>query len=394
MHTDAVDITLNPNGFRKFHSGTTTFRSEQIVFPDFQCQPGDQARVFSPDGAFLARGYFNPLSRIPLRILSYEDIDLNPDFWADRIAQAHRFRLKFYSETDSFRVIYAESDGIPGLVVDKFGAYLVIQITTAGIERFKPMILDALVGHFKPAAVVSACDSQSRKKEGLPLYRQVEYGTLEAPVLVPVGAVEHFIDPLHGHKTGFFLDQQRNREKAAQFCAGKRVLDMFSYSGAFSIQAARAGAAEVTGVDIFAPGIELATRTAQHLHLSETCRFLRAEAFAFLKEHAGKQAWDVIFLDPPSLVRGSHRARRNRNNYLKLNRLALGCLAPGGILVTSICSFHVSRDDFMQLMGTALFQSGRSGKIFFIGGAGPDHPVSPGIPGTDYLKCFFIQLLN
>ena len=385
-------LTVTPNGLNEIHRGNCTLPDTAVAEPPGECEPGGTVRVLDPDGGFGATGYYNAASKIPLRILSLKDEPVDRAFWAARIRSAWAFRTRFYSPDDSFRLIYGESDGMPGLTVDYFSGILVIQVSTAGMERHLDCIISILREVLSVRAMILANDSLSRKKEGLDLYRKWVSGEVELPCSVTIDGLSHVIDPVNGQKTGFFLDHRLNRIQAAELAAGKTALDMFCYSGAFAIRAAVAGATQVTGVDISPGALDLANRSAELNHVAARCEFLKAEGFQFLKDSAGTRAWDLVFLDPPSLVRGSGRARRNLNNYRKVNRLAVQCTAPNGILVTSICSYHVSREELTAMIAEALADSGRTGRIFASSGAGPDHPVHPGTPGTDYLKCFFVAL--
>ncbi|MBN1355239.1 class I SAM-dependent rRNA methyltransferase [bacterium] len=383
---------LTDKALQLIREGHAIFTPSSIARVPDPVEPGATVRVLSPAGELIGLGYFNGLSRIPLRILTFTDEPVDRGFWDRRIEAAWRFRRKFYSRKDSFRIVFGEADGFPGLVADWFSGVLVVQITTAGMERQMECVLPVLVDRLSPKAVILSCDSLARKKEGLPCYRRIETGRIDIPFQASVDGIRSWMDPMTGHKTGFFLDHRLNRKRAAEFCHGKRVLDMFCYSGDFGIRAAMAGASDVTLVDIFESALGLGSRTAADHGVSNRCDFIRAEAVDFMTRYAGRDRWDVIFLDPPSWVRGAGRARRNLANYRKVNRLALQCLALGGLLVTSICSYHVSREDFLRLLGHALHEADRTGRIFETGGAGPDHPILPGLEGTDYLKCFFLEL--
>ena len=385
-------LTVNNHGIRAIRRGNCTLFNTTVADAPSPCEPGEIVRILDPAGQFAAIGYYNSASKIPLRILSLKDEPVDRAFWVARIRSAWSFRTRFYPETDSFRLIYGESDGMPGLTVDYFSGIFVLQVSTAGMERHLDTIISILEEMFSVQAVIIANDSLSRKKEGLELFRQKISGEAQLPCPVIIDGLKHWIDPVNGQKTGFFLDHRLNRSKAAALTYGKTALDMFCYSGAFAVRAAAAGASQVTGIDISPGALDLATQSAALNNVESQCEFIKAEGFQFLKENAGKRVWDLVFLDPPSLVRGSGRARRNLNNYRKVNRLAVQCTAPNGILVTSICSYHVTREELTEMIADALTESGRTGRIFATCGAGPDHPVHPGTPGTDYLKCYFVAL--
>ncbi len=387
-------IQLSPGAVGQIEKGKRSFDIGQcLTYPD-TCIPGELVQILDPDEHCIAQGYFNPQSKIPLRILSFTDKAITDAFWWDRIVSAHRYRQRFYSDDNSYRLIYGEADELPGLVVDRFENHLSVQITTAGMEHFTDTIVSILKEHFHPDSITLVNDSLPRKKEGLPLYRKVVHGNLTGPFKAKVDGLTHWIDTLHGHKTGFFLDHRENREKAARLCTGKRVLDIFSYSCAFGIRAAHHGALRVDCIDIVESALDLGRMTFQEHGLFTIADLRNTEAFQFLADPMHFRNWDLIFLDPPSFVKGNRRARRNMSNYRKINTLAINCLAPDGILVTSNCSFHVSQDEFRELVGSAMMESHRSGRIFYSGQAGPDHPIRPGMDGADYLKCLFIQMDN
>jgi 23S rRNA (cytosine1962-C5)-methyltransferase len=387
-------VILSAQGVRALEQGNTIIPADLVSRPSDTCDPGSLVTVLSPSNTLMGTGYFNALSRIPLRMLTDGPEPVDADFWSKRIESAYRYRQQFYCDTDSYRVIFGESDGFPGLVADWYSGVLVVQITTAGMERLFPLLLPLIKEQLSPRALILSCDSLARKKEGLTTYRKVEFGRGNGPFQAEIDGLQQWIDPLTGHKTGFFLDHRLNRVRGAMFCKGKRVLDMFCYSGDFGIRAAGNSAESVTAVDIFNPAIELGKKTAADHGLTDRTHFIRAEAIDFLSNACRRDTWDVIFLDPPSWVRGAGRSRRNLNTYRKVNRLALQRLAPNGILITSICSFHVTRNDFFTLLGRALHESGRIGRVFETGSASPDHPVKPGVPGMDYLKCFFLQMTD
>ena len=373
--------------------GMININAKYIPETKTEIAPGTIIDILSSTGQFIGRGYYNSNSKIPLRILSFDDEPIDYTFLLKRFEKARKYRERFFSPSDSYRLIHAEADGLPGLVIDKFNRHYCVQITTYGMERLKPIIIDILNNKLKAESIFLLCDSLSRKKEGLEPYRQIEFGNPKLPLYAEVNAIRYYFDPLKGHKTGFFLDQQANRFHAAEFCHGLTVLDMFCYCGAFSIIAAHHGAAEVHGVDIFSEGLEWANQTAAFHHLESIVTFHREEGTEFMIRHQDRM-FDVVFLDPPSLVRGYRRARRNLNNYKKLNRLALKLIKPKGMLITSICSYHVSFDDFQQIIGEVFYDSHRNGYIFSRGHAGFDHPVFPGRKETDYLKTFYIQLMD
>ncbi len=390
MEFDPELIVTSP-AERLIRRGQVSLTSEYLREPFPEVEPGATVSIISENGEFLGKGYCNTNSKIPLRLMSYENEKIDFDFILRRCLTAAEYRHKFYSPTGSYRLIHSEADGLPGLIIDKFNAHYCVQISTFGIERLKPWITEILVRCFNAESLFFLCDSLGRKKEGLECYKQIAHGKPVLPLCAEIDGVEYYFDPLSGHKTGFFLDQRENRRLSALISPGKRVLDLFCYCGAFSIASSLAGADHVDAVDIFQEGIDWGKRSASHHKLESRITFHRQEATQFMKSNTG-QKWDVVFLDPPSLVRGYRRAKRNLSNYRKINRLALELVNPGGVFVTSICSYHVTPDDFHRILGEVFHDSKRNGYIFRQCGASFDHPVFPGRSETDYLKTFFIQI--
>ncbi|MBN1296964.1 class I SAM-dependent rRNA methyltransferase [bacterium] len=382
-------VRLSSSGYALWLEKHYTYPDHTIADAPTGLKPGDPVRIALPEGTVTGTGYFNTRSRLPLRVLSFDTHPIDSEFWTALLESALTFRRRFYPPGDSYRLVFGEADHIAGLIVDVFGSIAVIQITTSGLERYREAILDSVETVVRPDAIILACDSLPRKKEGLDLYRTVARGSCPGPFSAHVDGLPHYIDTVHGHKTGFFLDHRDNRAMTASLCSGKRILDLFCFSGALSIRAARTGAERITAVDIHDPSIQLGRQTACLNQCSDRIDFIHDEAFSFLRNTSDQ--YDLIFLDPPSFVRGSHRAMRNLANYIKINTLALNALVPKGILVTSCCSFHVSRPDFMTVAATSLKQAERTGRIFRVGGQSPDHPILANVEGTDYLKCFFIE---
>jgi len=385
-------LILKQTGKIQLESGIQTIRAREIESADESIAPGDLVEILGPDKLFCGLGYFNHQSRIPLRILTRKKETIDEEFWMRRLDSAWKYRSHFYTRENSCRLVYGEADNLPGLVIDRYCDLYVVQITTAGMEKQSELLVKLLIQQFNPSCIILSCESLPRKKEGLPLYRKVVHGEYQSPAKIVVDDIVYLVDPMTGHKTGYFLDQRENRLFASKLCRDKHILDIFCYTGAFGIAAALNDARNVTFVDIHEPSIDLAKRNVNYHGISNRCKIRKAEAFQFLAETDEK--YDLIFLDPPSFVRGHQRARRNMSNYRKLNNLALQCLAPEGILVSSNCSYYVNKHEFSSIIGKAQTETGRSGRIFHFGQTGPDHPHRAEIPDTDYLKCFFIQLDN
>jgi 23S rRNA (cytosine1962-C5)-methyltransferase len=286
-----------------------------------------------------------------------------------------------------YRLVHAEADGLPGLVVDRFGAALVVQSNAAGMAWLEPVVLDALAELLSPDAIVLRNDSPARGLEGLASETRVARGGLDAPVMVHENGAVFRADLLGGQKTGWFFDQRDNRRFLAALARGARVLDLYCYTGGFAVQAARSGATAVLGIDRSEPALALAIEAAELNGVDRICSFRRGEAFAEAGGLAAKdERFDIVIADPPAFAKSRTEVPAALRGYRKLARLAASVTAGGGILFIASCSFHVGAAEFAEAVRRGLADAGRAGRILRIAGADADHPIHPALPETAYLK--------
>lgn len=360
--------------------------------PDFPS--GELVELTDSRGRFVATGYCNPKSVISVRILSREREKIDGDFFLRMIETALAYRKRFYAEEESYRVVYSEADRLPGLIVDRYGPYIVIQLLTAGMERHTSSIIAAIEALFSPQAIIACNDIPSRALEGLPVERKVLSGKLERPVVISKNGLAFEIDLLEGQKTGFFLDQSENYLLLKGLVEGGEVLDTFCYTGGWSVHAARFGAKSVIGIDASEGALDLARRNAARNGFDSRCRFEAGNVFDFLKAQEGEgREFDCIVLDPPSFVKRRKEVENAVRGYKEINLRAMKLLRPGGFLVTCSCSYHLSEGRFREILLDAARDVGRALRLATLRSQAKDHPVLLSLPETEYLKCAVLQVL-
>jgi len=358
-----------------------------------QFTAGDLVHVKSDDGKVMGTAYVNPQTLICARLLSRKpNLKCGANFFKERLITALALREKLFDKP-YYRLVFGESDGLPGLVIDRFGAVLSVQITTAGIEQRKESLLAALVELLSPVAIILKNDNSQRELEGLSLESEVAYGELPDTIIIEENGAQFKIDILEGQKTGWFYDHRSSRALLASVAKNQRVLDLFSYTGAWGIPAALAGASEVTCVDASEGALTLAKENAQLNQVDDKMHFVRSDVFDFLKQaRLENQLYDIIVLDPPALVKRKKDFKQGYEAYRRLNQLALQVLSKNGILVSASCSYHLSRENLHEILRSSGRHIDRHLVFFASGGQGPDHPVDPASPETDYLKTFFCSV--
>ncbi|WP_019864654.1 class I SAM-dependent rRNA methyltransferase [Methylovulum miyakonense] len=366
---------------------------------DMQRSPLDQftagglVQIHSADGKAMGTAYVNPNTLVCARLLSRKaNLKCGQNFFKERLSTALALREKVFDKP-YYRLAFGESDGLPGLVIDRFGDVFSVQITTAGIEQRKTALLDALVELFAPSAIVLKNDNSQRELEGLSLASEVAYGELPGTLAIEENGAQFYVNILDGQKTGWFYDHRSSRAQLAGLAKGLRVLDLFSYTGAWGIPAARAGAAEVTCVDASEGALTLAAESARLNGVADCMQFVRSDVFDFLKQaRLDNQVYDIIVLDPPALIKRKKDFKQGYEAYRRLNHLALQVLGKNGVLVSASCSFHLSRDNLQEILRSSGRHIDRHLTFFANLGQGPDHPIDPAIPETDYLKTFFCSV--
>lgn len=357
---------------------------------------GQVVDLTSSDGQWVARGLVNPHSRLRVRLYSWDPAQqLDDEFFCRRIDQAIRRRaLAGVVPADGAqRIVFSESDGLSGLVVDRYANYLSVQITAGGLDRFREVILDHLQQALRPAGICLRIDEKSASHEGLTKTDLWVRGSAPGElILFRQNGLTWGVDLMGGQKTGAYLDQASNHAVAAQYLRGRRVLDICCYLGGFGLVAAAAGATEVVGVDGSERALAAAEENARRNGLTQL-RFVQGDCFDYLREaHARGERYDAVVLDPPRFAGSRHQLDSALRAYQKLNSSAVDLLVPGGILVTNSCSGRVSRSDFLNMLCDVARRRGRSITILESRGAAPDHPISVSCPETDYLKCMICEV--
>src|SRR3990172_6495326 len=341
-------------------------------------------------GRFQGKAFWSARSKIALRLLTREDVPVDEGFFAERIASALALRERLFPGEPAARIVHGEADLLPGLVADRYGDVVVMQTLVPGTDRRKEMIAGVLWDALKLRSVVERNDVRVRELEGLPQTRGVLRGAEPGPLEYREGAARMKLDVLGGQKTGAFLDQRENRLRAGEYASG-RCLDCFSYAGAFAWQLA--GRAErVTAVEMQAPAAALARENAA-LNRAENVGVVEANAFDYLRDASEREPeYDLVVLDPPAFAKNKEAIPAARRGYKDINLRAMQVLKPGGILVTSSCSYHMSEEMFEELIHDAARDAGRPAQLLERRGAARDHPVLLGVPETRYLKCFVVRL--
>jgi 23S rRNA (cytosine1962-C5)-methyltransferase len=345
------------------------------------------------DESPLGVAMFNPRSLIAARMLDRDaGRAIGRRFVGRRLEGALRLRERLFEEP-FYRLVHAEADGLPGLVIDRFGPVVAVQSNTAGMARLEPLVIDAVGALLSPAAVVLRNDSPARTLEGLGLRAEVTRGALDGPVMVREDGGVFPIDPLAGQKTGWFYDQRGNRRFVAGLARGARVLDLYCGGGGFAVQATRAGAAATLGIDSSEPALKLATEAAALNGVAQICGFRRGEAFAeAARLAAAGERFDIVVADPPAFARSRKEVPAALRGYRKLARLAASLTAAGGFLFIASCSYNVGAAELAEAVRRGLGDAGRGGRILRLAGAGADHPVHPALPESAYLKAMTLAL--
>jgi 23S rRNA (cytosine1962-C5)-methyltransferase len=354
-------------------------------------EAGDVVRVADRRGRFLGQAFFNPRSEISLRIAERTETPVDEEWFATRIKKASEYRESLRIDADAYRVLHAEADGVPGLVVDRYDEYLVLQIGSAAVERRLEWVIRALQELFAPVGILARNDSAARKREGLDTGVRVLEGEVPDSVVVREGTVRYRADLWKGQKTGGFLDQRENHLAAARYASG-RVLDVFTYAGGFALHAAQR-AESVEAVDSSGPALE-SVRANAELNGLENISVTRSNAFDLLRERSDLgERYDTVVLDPPAFAKAKRELPGARRAYKEINLRAMKLLSPGGILITCSCSYHFSREIMQETLRSAALDSGRTMRVREWRGQATDHPEILSVPETRYLKCAVLECL-
>ncbi|GIL39933.1 class I SAM-dependent rRNA methyltransferase [Roseiterribacter gracilis] len=390
--TDRPKLRLLPRHEARVRGGHPWVFSNEIAM-DVAARalpPGGLVELEDARGAPLATAYFNPRTLIAARVLGAPGTVVDRAFWHERLAAALHLRERMFDKP-FYRLVHAEADRLPALIVDRMGDVLSVQANAAGIDAALDDILGALTDLLKPRAILLRNDSPVRELEGLPQETRVAHGTIDAPVEIEENGCKFLLDLRDGQKTGWFYDQRANRAFVAGFAKNARVLDLYAYAGGFALAAAKAGAREVIAVDRSAGAIEAINANAAANGLKVDA--VKAEVFADLERRIGlNETYDVVIVDPPAFIKSKKETASGLRGYAKLAKLAAPLVAPGGILFTASCSHHADLVNFAHAITHGLGQAKRSGRVLQTSGAGPDHPVHPLLPESAYLKALTFQL--
>jgi 23S rRNA (cytosine1962-C5)-methyltransferase len=382
------DRRLSSGHLWVFSNEVDTSRTPLTAF-----EPGALCRVISDREKFLGFAYVNPRSLISARIMGRD-----PQFLPGKSLIVHRLQValalrRALYEQPYYRLVYGESDGLPGLVLDRFGDVIVGQIATAGMEALKPAIEEAVRKVMSPAALLWKNDSGARELEGLGAYVETAFGELPSTLTVEEGGLTFSVPVSDGQKTGWFFDQSANRLALRKYVGGARVLDVFSYLGAWGLGALKAGANEVTCVDSSATALEGLQSTAAANGLKPG--LIKGDAFDVMESLiAERRRFDVVIIDPPAFIKRRKDIPKGEAAYKRLNQLALQLLEREGVLVSCSCSYHLQSESLVNAIQRAARHVSRFVQIVEVGGQAPDHPIHPAIPETRYLKSFFCRVVQ
>ena len=394
--------TEHDRAVRRFHPWIFSGAVEKL---SVHCDAGAVIDVLAANGDFLGRGFYNPRSNIVCRMLTWTDEAIDRHFFAERLGRAWQQRRMMFGDappssspegavpaTDAFRLVNAEGDGLPGLIVDSYGGFLAVQISSLGMQRFRDTLVACLAQIAQPRGIWERSGGAALREEGLPPVNQLLYGeTPPERVGIQENGLQFEVEVLAGQKTGFYLDQRENRAWCQRLSRGRTVLNGFGYSGAFSVYAGRGAAARIVTVDSSPAAIALARR---HFAINQlACNaddFVVQDMFDYLR--AATPAFDFVILDPPAFARRQKDIGRAARAYKDINLQAMRKIAPGGLLLTCSCSQPVTPDLFQKILFGAAVDAARSVQILGQSGHAPDHPVSIYHPEGRYLKAFLLRV--
>ncbi len=392
-----AQLRLNKNQDRRLRFGHCWIYSNEVdtkATPLKGMEPGQAVDIVNHQGKWLGSGYANPHSLICARLVSRDrEHPLTGSLLVHRLKIALSLRERMHTKP-YYRLVFGESDGLPGLVVDRYGDLIVAQITTAGMERMKAEVVAAIEKVLKPVGILLRNDSSIRGQEGLDQYIELAAGKMPELLTLEEGGLKFQVQAQEGQKTGWFFDQADNRARMARYIRGGRVLDVCSYVGAWGVQAAAMGAEEVVCVDSSAGALEMVQANAALNDMSNKVSTERANAFDALRDlRSEREHFDLIILDPPAFIKRRKDTKEGTLAYKRLNQAAMQLLSKDGILITSSCSHHMSQENLLQLVQQAGRHNDRFVQLLEQGQQATDHPIHPAIPETAYLKTFYLRVL-
>ncbi|GIW87306.1 MAG: 23S rRNA methyltransferase [Isosphaeraceae bacterium] len=392
-------VILRPKRARPFFARHPWVLAGSIDRVEGHPAPGDEVAVWSAEGVWIARGLYNPASRIPVRLYRWEDAPIDGQFVRDRLGAAVALRrevLGWYQPDRACRLVYSESDGLSGLVVDAYAGHLLAQFGSLAFWLRRETILTALAEVAQPRSLTARFDRAQLRAEGLEKAPEpVCWGAAPSgPIRFEENGLNFVVQLDSGQKTGFYLDQRENRAAVARLAPDRRVLDLFCYTGGFALHAARAGAVAVEAVDSSRTAIDQARHHAQINGLEPAIRFVEGDGLRRLEVlRGGGQRFDLVICDPPKYAPSHHDLERALSGYLRLNRAVVDVVEPGGLLVTCSCSGAMDRWAFQNVLAQSAELAGRTIQILEIRGQAADHPIAVSCPETEYLKCLIARVL-
>ncbi|MEO5987497.1 MAG: class I SAM-dependent rRNA methyltransferase [Candidatus Eisenbacteria bacterium] len=392
--SDSARLILKRGEDRRVRGGHPWIFSNEVEAYEGAIEDGGLVDVVDTRGAFLGRAYVNRHSLICARMLTRRRDAIDKAFFVRRLERAFRLRESVYADEVAVRMVYGESDQLPGLVVDRYGDYLSVQVLTRGMQAQQEFVREALEEVFAPRGAVLVADSPLRQLEGLELERRVWWGEVPERVPVTVGGFALEVDLIGGQKTGLFLDQRENRKRAEKRANGRRALDMFCYHGEWSMHMARGGAESVLAIDSSEPALGIAAANIERAGFEDRITLQRSHAFDTIRRmDRENERFGIVVVDPPALIKSKRNMAQGARAYRELNRAAMGLLEDDGILVTCSCSHHLDDSMFQQVLLEAARLAKRPMRVLEWAGEAPDHPRLLAVPETHYLKCAVLQAL-
>ncbi len=390
-------LYLKKNHEKRLQAGHPWIFSNEIDVarsPLSAFQAGERVQVLGQDGRHLGSAYLNPKTLLAGRVYSWhKNQPLDADFLKSRLEEALHWREQLIP-APYYRLVFGEGDGLPGLIIDRFGAYLVLQITTAGMELAKDLLIEVLVELLQPEGILLRNDHGYRETEGLPTGIETAYGNIPETTEIIENGLHFEVPLLQGQKTGWFYDQRQNRARLHPYVKNARVLDVCAYLGSFTVHACAYGASSVLAVDSSQFACEQTLKNAALNGFGDRVQTRCEDAFDALKALQAEAPFDVVLIDPPAFIKKKKDLPAGQRAYQKLNQLALACLKPGGILFSSSCSMHLSDQDLQSVIQAAAVAQKSPVQILDYGQQAADHPVHPAIPETHYLKTFVCRKMN
>ncbi len=387
-------VFLGKGRDRRIKAGHLWIYGGEIERVDEGLAPGAAADVVDHRGRFLARGYYNPASSIAVRVMTRSrDEAIDAALLRRRIAQAVAYRRQFAPAGEPCRLVFGEGDRLPGLTVDRYASWLAVQISTLGMELRREEIVAGLQDAIHPRGIYERSDLGVRAREGLEARTGVLAGEVPDSIEIVLDGLRFLVAPKGAQKTGMYLDHRLNRRALQPFARGRRVLDAFCNTGSFALYALAAGAEAAVGLEISAECLEAARRNAALNGLSGRCSWVEGNAFDLLKDLDRKdERFGLIVLDPPAFTKSAQAVEAARRGYKEINLRALRLAAPGAVVATSSCSYHLGAEEFLDVVREAAADAGRDVTLIELRGQAPDHPINLAVPETRYLKCALLHV--